>query len=605
MSIPFDSTGHYVIGGSYTTFDDVVLDPEQGVTFDASDTSMAIQLLSGLRTTKNISLHNTTLNYDYQLSSQFGKPYDHKAYWLNDSDGIRTSSVNLAVANLTNESVSWPSSDAWASATGAATAAGTEPYPYITWAGTVANTWYASTAPVRGGDEIFANFDTAGLFNRLAIIRTTAGYYGVYASGGGAAPIAITKLTGSTGTSVTVGSGSQFTTQPQYYAENCVWSIRIIDRRHFVVLLNGVAVYTTATAGDIYRAGFGVMPTGAVTSMSVAGWTKTQTSPSDGLQPVSITCFGDSLTADIHGGWPYAMREALDGSNGIRVINVANNAVSGDNSTACLAKMQAVGVAGYSFCVIGIGTNDIQGNSTPTAVYNNLNAMLNICQTAGVTPIFWVPPLWYSQAEAGTSTGQATTNYGGGSPIRSMILRFCAWKSIACIDLTKITGPIDVRYLNNTGGVAGADSMVRDNIHPTAYGYKLIGHAIARRILGLLAPAIDRSVAFQQLSPTMQNSWTDATANARISYATSHDGKVTLAGVATAGTKTDGTTIFVLPENLRPASDVRFAAMMNQSVAPNYTSCLVQIDLAGNVLVYGVGSANYISLDNISFCSAG
>ena len=606
VKLPFKTQGGYVFATAGTDLSGVVLDPDSGVTIDATETSVPLSLTAGIRTTKNLTLRMSSPNYSYQLSSQMGKPFDHKALWLNDADAVRPTLIGLNLAGLTNESISWPASDTWASASAQAAITTTEPYPFVNWSALTASTWYASTLPIRGGEEVSVAFDTPGSYNRLAIIRTTAGYYGLYAGGSGAAPQYITKLIGQSSTTVTVGAGTQFTTQPQYYPESCVWTIRVIDRRRFEILLNGVsALGPITTAGDIYRAGFGVMPTGGATTMSVAGWTKSQDAPNAGKQPVGITLYGDSLTADIHGGWPYAMREALDGSNGCRVMRVVNNAVSGYNSTQALALMQSVGVAGFNFCVIGIGTNDIQQGFTPADTINNINAMVTICNAAGCVPIIWIPPLWYTQTEAGAGNGQASGNSAGGMPIRSVLLRYCAVHSVACVDLTMVTGPIDVRYLNSTGGVSNADSMVRDNIHPTAYSYRVIGTAIARRILGLLAPAANRAVAFQQLSPTMQNSWTDATSGSRISYAVSPDGKVSLAGVATAGTKTDGTAIFTVPEHLRPTATLRFAAMMNQSVAPNYTTCLVQMDTGGILTVYGATNANYIALDGISYYSGG
>ncbi|WP_395119626.1 GDSL-type esterase/lipase family protein [Rhodanobacter sp. FW102-FHT14D06] len=604
VKLPFKDQGKYVFTTASTDLSGVVLDPDAGVAIHASSAAVSFGMTSSIRTTKNIKLHNTDLNYDYQLSSEMGKPFDHKSIWLNDADAVNPVMIGLNLAGLNNESISWPSSDSWASATpGIST---TEPYPFVNWNSLTASTWYASTLPVRGGDDISAAFDTGGSYNRLAVIRTTAGYYGLYAGGSGAAPQYITKLTGQASTTVTVGSGTQFTTQPQYYPENCVWTIRILDRRHFEVLLNGVSALFVNTAGDIYRAGFGVMPVASgATTMSVIGWTKSQCAPNAGKQPVSITLYGDSLTADAHGGWPYAMREALDGSNGCRVMRVVNNAVSGYNSTQALSLMQSVGVAGFSFCVIGIGTNDIQQGFGPTTTISNIDAMVAICNTAGCIPIIWIPPLWYTQTEAGAGNGQASGNSAGGMAIRSVLLRYCAVHSVACVDLTMVTGPIDVRFLTQTLGVNGADSMVRDNIHPTAYSYRLIGTAIARRILGSLVSAADRSTVFQQLNPVMLNAWTDATAGSRISYAVTPDGKVTLSGVATPGTATDGTAIFTLPEHLRPTATLRFTVMMNQPSTPQYTSCLVQIGTTGDLLVYGATSASYISLDGVSYYSGG
>lgn len=603
---PWTAGGDYLFTTANTNLSGVELAPDAGVTFIVNSSVLPFANTSSIRTTQDLKLRFDDLNYDYVLSSDFQAGFEKKRLWLTDADADTSSYQALALSSLINESVAWPNGDVWA-ASSAGAASGSEPYPYLYWSGLSNVTWYASTVAVRGGDELSASFDTGGLYNRAVFLRTTAGYYCVYAPGGGGAPVLVTKLTGQPATSQTLGAGSPFATQPQYYPENCVWTARLIDRFHFEVLLNGVSLTgPIATAGAIFRAGFGVMTGASVTSMSVTGWAKTQNKPQGGKPPVYVTAYGDSLTADIHGGWPYAMREALDGSAGVRVGAVVNRAVAGYTSAQALAAMQANPPAGSNVCVIGIGTNDIQTGVSVTTCLNNIAAMVALCNSNGALPVIWVCPLWYTQAEAGAGNGQPSGNSGAGSPIRAAIMRYCGAHGIACVDLTQVTGPIDVRYLQDTYGVSGADSMVRDNIHPTAYAYRLIGQAISRRILGLFAPRYSRAVAYQAMNPTPAglNGWTVTEAN----YSVSESGLVQLGGVLTnfgGATLSNGTLFMQLPEHLRPLAACRFATFASLSTGAYVTVC-VQIDTAGNCTVYGLPSTtNYFCMDNCSYQSAG
>jgi hypothetical protein len=148
--------------------------------------------------------------------------------------------------------------------------------------------------------------------------------------------------------------------------------------------------------------------------------------------------------------------------------------------------------------------------------------------------------------------------------------------------------------------------MVRDNIHPTAYSYRLIGRAIARRVLGLFSPACGRAVAYQPMSPTPagQNGWTVTQAN----YSVTRDGLVQLGGVLTnfgSANLTNGIQFMQLPEHIRPSAACRFACFASLSTGAYVTVC-VQIDTAGNCTVYGLPSTtNYFSLDNCAYQSAG
>jgi len=126
-----------------------------------------------------------------------------------------------------------------------------------------------------------------------------------------------------------VGVGDIFRNQIHYYGENSTWRVKILTKRQFVILLNGQQVGgILSSTFDITRVGFGYMPQ-AVTAVSISGFVRTRNSRAGGRTPETITIYGDSSSTDIHGGWPYFMRRALEGSAGVLVGSITNLAVPG------------------------------------------------------------------------------------------------------------------------------------------------------------------------------------------------------------------------------------------------------------------------------------
>ena len=93
------------------------------------------------------------------------------------------------------------------------------------------------------------------------------------------------------------------------------------------------------------------------------------------------------------------------------------------------------------------------------------------------------------------------------------------------------------------------------------------------------------------------NGWDDIGGDFEVgSYKLSISGTVELSGVLSAGTTTNGTTIFTLPVGFRPSKTVLCLA------ATELGDCLISINTSGTVSISRFGSGgNYISLNSVKF----
>lgn len=583
VQLPYTSTGTYYFSVAPDTAG-VTLDPDEGVVL-----SGAFPLGSTVKTRRDVKVHVTAQNFDYRLTDQFQKAWADRTLFLTDGDIDRGTMTSVATASLFHEKQVWVS-DTWAAATGEYSLGSDS----VTWNTLAADTYArVSSCTIKPGEELMVAFPTTGGYRRIAVIRTTTAIYYVTADGANAAPLFGNKPVGGSSAYNTFTYNGR-SSHASYYPENCVWSIKVYDRNHFGVFFNGVEVTNIqATSGDIVRAGFGVQSLSGSLTASVVGWAKFVNKPLGGKQGINILCIGDSLTADIHGGWPYAIREALDLSFGIRVNNVTNQAISGDNVNHQLSVLQASGTGSASHAFICLGTNDIQFATDTASFLSDLGTMIDTLTAAFCTPIVWIPPLWYLQAN-GTGGGQPTQNYEIGAEKRARIARLCADKGVKCVDMMQVSGAVLGTYLTAGNGL---DPVVRDNIHPTTYFYRQIAFRLARALAGaysLPSTKYKANTAFP--SSALQNGWTNG---GGASYAVDSDGFVTLSGYVSPGTLTDGTTVLQLPEHLYPAATGRFLVSKGgASVA------LAQLGTNGALAIYGGASASYLALDGIVYQGA-
>jgi len=569
---------------------------DRNMTVDTLETYTALTGSQLWRFLARTRLYIRDLLYEYILYPSHLEDFAEKRVWLNDGDINRSFVEALPLSGLLNEQVAWPSGDTWTSASPIPESSNPD-NPFMFWGSQATGNWYASTQLVRAGDELEACFATGGIYNRLALIRCRNGYYGVYADGVTGQLTMVDKQSGVAVVTTNFGAAAVFGQQPQYFGWNVPWKIRIVGKRQFAIFVGGIqATSLIPTTSDIVRAGFGFMPQ-TVTSISVSGWTRTRLAVEGGKQNVGITIYGDSMSAPIHGGWDRAMRKALEGSAGLLIDNVANYAVPGYTTTNMWADMQTKGFVG-GVTVIAGGTNDIQGLISINTTLANIRSMITYAQANGQTVVAWIPPTWYTRAEAGAGKGQNSSNAVAGASYRVAIKRLCATMQVRCVDMTMFSGPIDARYMLGTYGNGNGFPLayrVRDNIHPDAFLYQIIGVQIARAILGAICNRVERASDPAALPATYQNGWTSLVANPT-EYTRGADGRISLGGYVQAGTLTNGTIVLNLAEDIRPAKPVEAVCCTDNG------TCRVTVGVGGNVTINGVpAGAVWINLSPISY----
>lgn len=582
-----------------------VIKNDPDVTISATESLLNIVGTSPARVMNRLRLYFANINFQYFLYPEHSEDLAEKRVWLDESDydlSYRENFDLTTLASMRHETLLWPASDTWATASNVGVGLTGGIWPYINWGSGAASTWHRSSFPVREGDDVCASFSTGGVYNRAVFVQHATGYIALYATGVSGGLQYVQKTTGNpTPVTNAVGVGDIFTSQIQYYGENSVWRIKILNKRQFLILLNGQQVGgVLAAPSDIMRAGFGYMPQ-AVTSVSISGFVRTRNNRAGGRQPETITIYGDSMSADMHGGWPYFMRKALEGSAGVVVGSITNLAVPGYTSGNAYTDMQAYGFNGGT-ALICAGTNDIQGLLGPTTLMTNILNMIVYARNHSQTPIVWIPPLWYTQAEAQAAgapagTGQGSANAYAGADYRVNVERICAASGVKCVDMTQVTGPINAAYLVPGAGVI-ADSGMRDNIHPTAYMYKKLGLAMAKAILGERSGGIKRRREIQALPITYASGWSAYPSAPEVAQMLlSEDGTLQLLGKISSptGTVSNGTVVGTLREDLRPL--VPYSGPASWSGG----NCKVYVDLNGDIRVDNFGpSGTYLDISTIT-----
>lgn len=533
-----------------------------------------------------------TLNDYYTVGTGGNQPPVAKSLWIDPTqyDFGYLRAVLCNTSEIVALKINWDASDTWNSDVFAATSTKGFQIDF-----TADGDWHVGMRSVLPGNVLKAvASQPSGTAQLVAIVRHTDGYAGLYASPDGAATTLqfINKVTGVTGTLTDISFSPMRPTFQSYAGINSVWSITIDGWRNFSIQYNGVTVLRSAVTGDIFQAGFGSFGDGTAS----IGWNDivlARRAPSYAGQFIAVKIFGDSTSQPRYDNWAAYLKEAFEFSGAVRNWKIINEAVGGADSAAQLTVMTNVGVADADVVVIGVGTNDVQGFVGAPTYLSNITAMLGLC--TGKIVVFLDFGLWYGQAQAG-ARGQAATNYDGGAQYRSALLRLCAENGVKLVDIPSIEGPIVANYVNNALSpdmTTAGDTTVYDNIHPTTTLNRQVAQSITKAILGV----IFQPVTFCKPSTALtdvQNGW-DISIQAPF-YQVSESGVVTIDGIVNdpgGATHTDGTTILILPQNIWPSRNKRFRAV-TQATA-DYG--LIFVSTAGEVQIFGVATATYVSLD--------
>jgi len=602
----------FVAISDYTKFNNIALDVEEGVQLTAPDDTLLYTGLSSSRVVRPFKLNNAALSTTTWVSDRRNRALVAKPATLNgnDVDTAILKSINCTT-DLQSKFVAWPAGDTFTTESPTSVAADS-----VTWSSPSTGNMHVSMARLQPGDEL--SFYPTGLSGTnvsiVAMVRGAGGYAGFFTGplDTGAGSTSFSKAVGSGAVSGSITGYPGQGTHASYAGARSVWTLRLVSWTNFVVLFNGVQVSQgTIPGGWIEEGGFGFYVNSGTGGVTLQDWVIRRNVADPGISlPLTISCFGDSITASRYECWPNYMREELEGLLGMRVPVMANNAVSGATAAQQYTTMSGTGLGGASIVVMLIGTNDIQALTSKASFVATLTSILSYCTTNNATLILGVPPLFYTQAQAG-ARGQASTNYEQGAYIRSAVAKFCADNAVKCVDLNQALGPILANYVNSGlspyyGADIANDPMVFDNIHPSPVMERLIARAFAKAVAAVLATVGTRVLPGGMYQPptnfsnsVLQNSWVFTTERGR--WMCDAAGNVELAGVIDKGTGslTNGTVIMTLPRNLIPRDTKRVCCPTDVQASP----CFLSVDVpTGNVAIHGVNAgATYIYLDGLHY----
>ncbi|EPF17858.1 hypothetical protein HMPREF0201_01842 [Cedecea davisae DSM 4568] len=265
-------------------------------------------------------------------------------------------------------------------------------------------------------------------------------------------------------------------------------SVKIVSDQIFQVCVNGIPISTFDAEEGISGIAFGGF--GRSTNMSWSSMYKIKNSKISGFKSLRAIMLGDSTSDPIIPCSQYDYMRQFLASAGIQFYEFVNLANSGDTSTTQRARFDNYGISGFDVCIANIGINDIQGAVTPGVFANNVAAIAARCVANGVKFIMSIPTVWYTKLEASAhgQGGQETLNSAGGAEYRAAAIRAIApYADKGCVISTaplRMEGMITADYL----GLSGVDSVLMDNIHPTAYGRMMMGMGNAMAVIGLFNP---------------------------------------------------------------------------------------------------------------------
>ena len=581
VHFPKMGTGVYRIDG--TTWTDgaegYTLDIDAGVTFSVNGGPFPI-FTRGVRANRGVMLKSDS-GIDFNVGKNTYRRLDEKdAFLAPELDRPVTSLIDAR--NLSFVDTGWNS---WV---------GSAFTPPAVTSDTVTFTpgWMSAAlcyAPARPGDQFQASFAAASFTGDLiAGVMTDAGLSIVRQNTTGGS-----YLNNNPSPRIGPNKPALDTAGVAYNFANALVAVRIHSARSYSVLCNGVEVLRVEDAGgNILGAGFGGAINQNAGQLQIYGWSKTNGLKTMGTRPLKVVTVGDSITdGNVWGNWPDYMRQYLAGFCGAQFADIKNIASSGQTSLQQLWTLQNEAINGYDYALILVGTNDIQMEQSATDMVNNILAMVTYCRNAGVKPIVGIQPIWYGQVQSG-GKGVATSNYEKGAVYRAAMIRALG---NAGVDINYMTMGDMGAVIAQWRSIPGADSVVVDNIHPTAYGRMLLGFAWAKALAAQLAQTPNKTLKPAAIPAAWLKAGIGGTRAPNIQITgdmLSFVGDINFPASSAANTQ-----LFTLPEIYRPLANMLFtvpaidgatSATVGMTVVNINSSGIVSLALAASAGVTGV-----------------
>ncbi|WVT73334.1 SGNH/GDSL hydrolase family protein [Sinorhizobium chiapasense] len=527
--------------------------------------------------------------YQYVMSPAYQSDMTSRRIWLDAEGGLDRSTVRAVDCTTEPEhlTLAYPGGDTYSASTASNVTADS-------FTRSLANDGLMrlSLLPAEPAAELSVYMDDVGsVFNRIAHLRTSKGYVQLRANGDSGFTIEEKLIGAAVTSSSTLWVGQPFHTA--YSPVNAMWTLRNYDGRTVGLLLNGREIARYKAAGFVTHWGFGGLATASI-QIAIRNWAiRRNIAVPYGIPALKVATFGDSFTAPIQGDWPTYMRQVLEGALSASA-KVDNLAVNGANSDGVLSQITAYDKTGLTDAVIMVSVNDQQASVSAATLRARLISSIDALQVVGARVYIVLQTPYYDKTLA---NGVNASNMNGAGKYRSYVQRVAAEKGCVVIDTMQQLKPALATMLSD----GSLDPGLRDNLHPTAFAYMLIGRMVARAILAGASAKITKLMPPQDL-PTwaLASSWTLGTPAG--SAEMNGDGIARLSGrLVPSGTKTAGTVILNLPAPLRPVKAQHFI------VRSELASVLLDIATTGAITLRtnmtGM-SDTWVSLDGISFATA-
>lgn len=581
-----EGTGVYLYDGANTISDasGVSVHADEGVSVTLTSGTISPLWLKGLKVNREVKSERQDLRFNnYMGPNAYSRPSEQSRMASASVGGVyRPEKIDLTTArNWTL--TSWPNG----SLTPATPVSSTD--VDISWGALPALNFYLSSVPVAVGDHITAHVnqdvDLAAL-----LVETDSGW------------VIINSASDSGGMQVTEKIGAANSTQwsftesvlaQQSYSMNrAALGIIIFGTQSFGVTVNGVLLRRIDTDGHIISAGWGAGFENSGSSLTISRASFFKDKKTVGMKPLRIVGIGDSTSDDALAPSQYEyLQRYLAGACGAQVLELNNLAVAGQTSAQQLAILQATNIDNFDYCCIQIGVNDVQGGVPSLTYAANVEAMIDYCVAANVTPIVGLPTGYYlrSDAQLFGQDGQNTANANNVGVYRDVLLQVLADKGGVYVNPSVVEdeGAVLASLLGTD-----LDPVVSDNIHPTAYGQMVMGYSFAKSILGH-ATGSDRRGGLVQ-SP--KDWWSGAVGTTTTPYYTAKGSLIAWSWfISTDGvTVNDGDQIGTLPPRFRPERDLYVSAVNTSAGSDTPTAnpnALLRFSADGSVRAYNVDPA--------------
>lgn len=606
IHLPKAGTGVYMVNGTtaQTDLTGLTLDPDPGVSIYNAN-GIPITNIKGIASLRDLRTSFANLSYQRTLGVKARQRVTDLGRPGSALDGQLQAPERVALTDATHWGLSsWPNGG-FATATPTAATA-----DKITWGTPPAAGFRASVLDVLPGDfiqamtadVIAAPHDDYTTFLPGIVVFTEQGWAMVRQSQSANQNTLIFAEKVGAANTVETSTTNTVTSQTTYRMSKSAVGIIIYDERSFGLVLNGTVIKRFRTSANITRAGW-AGGFGTAGEFSISRAVRFRGKRTFGIKPLRIVALGDSTgdeTVTQQSQYDY-MRQHLAGIGGAQVEVILNLAKSGDKSAEQLTALQAANIAGYDYCLIQIGINDIQTFQPLGAFLSNIQTMVTHCRSAGVEPIVGIPAMFYSQADAQAfgQDGGPTNNSSIGQGHRLALMQTLADLGVYCNAMTfEDMGAVVASLLANKAADAWGDQVVYDNIHPTAWGTMLQGYGWAKAVAAHLTHA-RRDFPATIAVPSWFSGGTGAASTPRYKV---KDSVIHWSWyLSTGGALADGTLVATLPPRLRPSADVIASApSVTVALAPLSAATFLKIATNGEVRVYGA----HASAINIAWACA-